>query len=54
MCKQKIIIFNHKIKKKLDVFLTTCTPIKHNNKTPFMENSRAKVWQQKLQEMLNS
>jgi hypothetical protein len=35
------------MKKKLDVFLSTCTPIKQNNKTPFMENSKAKVLQQK-------
>ncbi len=34
--------------KKLNVFLPTCTPIKHNNKTPFMENSKAKMLQQKL------
>ncbi len=30
------------MKKKLDVVLFTCTPIKHNNKTPFMENSKTK------------
>jgi hypothetical protein len=53
MCKQKTIIINHKMKKNLDVFLSTCTPIKHNNKTPFMENLKAKMWQQKLQEMSN-
>jgi hypothetical protein len=42
MCKQKIKIINHKMKKHLDDFLSTCTPIKHNNKTPFMENPKAK------------
>jgi hypothetical protein len=46
MCKQKIIIINHKMKKKIDGFLSTYTPIKHNNKTPFMEISKAKMWQQ--------
>ncbi len=29
--------------KKLDGFLSTCTFIKHNNKTPFMENPKAKM-----------
>jgi len=29
--------------KKFDVFLTMCTPIKHNNKIPFMENPKAKM-----------
>jgi hypothetical protein len=31
------------MKKKLDVFLFTCTPIKHKNKTYFMENCKAKM-----------
>jgi hypothetical protein len=53
MWKQKIIIINHKMKKTLDVFLSMCAPIKHNNKIPFMENSKAKMWQQILQEMSN-
>ncbi len=39
--------------KKWDVFLSTCTPVKHKNITPFMENPKAKMWQQKLQEMSN-
>jgi sortase (surface protein transpeptidase) len=30
-------------KKRKDVVLSTCTPIKHNNKTPFMENSKTKM-----------
>jgi hypothetical protein len=38
----------------LKVFLSTCTPIKQNNKTPFMENSKTKLWQQKLEEISNS
>jgi len=54
MCKQKIIIINQKIKNKLDGFLSTCTPIKRNNKTHFMETHKAKIWQQNLQEMSNS
>jgi hypothetical protein len=36
---------------KFEFFLFACTPIKHNNKTPFMENPKAKMWQQKLQKM---
>jgi hypothetical protein len=48
MCKQKIIIVNHKIKNKFECFLVCMHTYKHNNKTPFMENSRAKMWQQKF------
>jgi len=40
---QKLIIIKHKMKKKLEVFLSTCTPIKHNNKRPFMKNPKAKM-----------
>ncbi len=29
--------------KKFGCFLSTCTPIKHNNKTPFIENLKAKM-----------
>jgi hypothetical protein len=43
MCKQKFRIINHKMKIKLDVFLSTCTPIKYINKTPFMENPSQNV-----------
>jgi hypothetical protein len=43
----KIIIINLKMKKILNIFLFTCTPIKHNNKTLFMENPKDKIWQQK-------
>ncbi len=39
----KIIIINLKMKKNLNIFLFTCTPIKHNNKTLFMENPKAKI-----------
>jgi hypothetical protein len=35
--------YQHKMKKNLKVFLSTCTPIKQNNKTPFMENSKTKL-----------
>jgi hypothetical protein len=28
---------------KFGFFLSTCTPIKHNNKTPFMKNPKAKM-----------
>jgi hypothetical protein len=39
---------------KLDVFLSTCAFLKQNNKTPFKENPKITMWQQKLQEKLNS
>jgi phosphopantothenoylcysteine synthetase/decarboxylase len=49
MCKHKIIIINHNMKFFLDIFLFTCTPIEHNNKTFFMENCKTKMWTKIIQ-----
>ncbi len=38
----EIINIKSKTKKFLNNFLSTCTPIKHHNKTPFMENLNPK------------
>jgi len=43
MCKQKNHNYQPQDEKKLDVVLSTCTRIKHNNKTPFVENSKTKM-----------
>jgi hypothetical protein len=39
---KEIINFKKKTKKKLNDFLSTCTLIKHHNKTTFMENLNPK------------
>jgi hypothetical protein len=36
------------------VFLSTCTPIKHHNKTPFMEKVNPKCDQKKIEKLPNS
>jgi hypothetical protein len=45
---KKIIIMKYKMKKKIGCFFIHSTPIKHNNKTPFMKNPKIKMWQQKM------
>jgi hypothetical protein len=39
---KEIITIKNKTKKKLNDFFSTHTPIKHHNKTPFMENLNPK------------
>ncbi len=39
---KKIININNKTQKNWTIFLSTRTPIKHHNKTPFMENLNPK------------
>jgi hypothetical protein len=39
---KEIITIKNKTKKILNNFLSTSTPIKHHNKTPFMENLNPK------------
>ncbi len=41
-CAKKIININIKTKKNRTIILSTCTPIKHHNNTPFMENLNPK------------